>query len=725
MKNAFSVKRRNLPPSLCLGAFTLLLGLAGSAAAAPNPTASAYGKLPLSFAPNRGQAAPEVRFLSRGQGYQLFLTAEEAVLTLQKPASEKRAVVRMRIEGATPKAAISGLEPLPGKVNYLRGKDPKQWRTDIPTYGKVKYAGIYPGIDLVYYGRDQQLEYDFVVAPGADPEVIALTFSGGEPRLAGSGELVLATATGEVRFHKPVLYQERQGRKQPVEGRYVRRGGGQIGFEVDAYDPTRPLVIDPVLSYSTYLGGKGSNWGAGIAVDRSGQAHVVGETLSDRFPTTAGSWQPVYNGNHDIFVAKLNAAGDALLYATYLGGSDHESMRGSGGIAVDRRGHAYVIGNTYSDDFPTTPQALQRVPGGGRSAFVAKLNTAGNGLVYATYLGGSRDEWGQAIAVDPHGQAYVTGYTESEDFPTTPQAVQPIHGNAGDTPDEFGQIPADAFVAKLNSTGSALVYSTYLGGSGFEGGNGVAVDFRGRAYIVGSTWSDDFPTQNPLPLDPQGGDAFVTKLNGTGSRLVYSTYLGGSSWESGEGIAIDTRGRAYITGTTFSKDFPTRRPLQARLRGDSDAFVAKLNASGNALVYATYFGGNSSETGSDIAVNSRRQASLVGQTWSEDIPLHNALQSAHGGGSTDAFVAQISRAGKTLMYASYLGGSRGDGANSIAVDSRRHVYIVGETTSDDFPLRNALQPVGGQVEGFVVDQDAFITKITRFPPHLRHPWRRW
>jgi hypothetical protein len=707
------------------GAFALLLGLAGSAAATPMVTASAYGQLPLSFEPNQGQTAPEVRFLSRGPGYQLFLTVEEAVLALQKPAPKAEtgkgipaqpkkaegAVVRMHLDGANPHAAIAGQSPLPGKVNYLRGNDPKQWRTDIPTYEKVKYTNVYPGIDLVYYGRARQLEYDFIVAPGADPQVIALSFSGGKLQLSDSGDLVLATATGEVRFQKPVLYQEIEGQKQPVEGQYVRRGTDRIGFQVGTYDATRPLVIDPVLSYSTYLGGSDWDWGTDIAVDARGQAYVTGDTRSVDFPTRK-ALQSAHGRGRDAFVAKLNASGTALVYATYLGGSNDDQ---SWGIAVDPRGQTYVIGSTESIDFPTTFKALQPEFGGGTQdefgnvpsdAFIAKLNTAGNALVYSTYLGGSGYDSGTGIVVDARGQAYVVGSTSSADFPTQ-KALQP---DRGDNVPWFG----DAFVAKLNVAGSVLVYSTYLGGSGYDAGSSIAVDRRGQVYVTGLTLSDDFPiTLNALqPVHGSGdaynfySDAFVAKLNAAGSALAYSTYLGGSTYDLGADIAVDPRGQAYVVGYTWSEDFPTHKALQSVHGGNIDAFVAKLNPTGTALDYATYLGGSEADGSNGIVLGPRGQIYVTGFTWSDDFPItFKALQPDHGG-SADAFIAQLNAVDSALVYSTYLGGSEFDDARSIAVAPRGEIYITGYTESNDFPLRRALQSAYGG------NADAFVVKIT-------------
>jgi hypothetical protein len=444
------------------------------------PPMRVYGQLPLSFEANQGQTDAQVQFLAHGQGYSLFLTAREAVFAFRPPAAlgsqhkgivprpnavqatpdTARTVVHMQLLGANPAPQSVGLEELPGKVNYFRGNDPQQWRANVRTYAKVKYAAVYPGVDLVYYGQSRQLEYDFVVAPGADPAIITLGFEGVDHvDVDAQGDLVLSIASGSLRFQKPVIYQEEDGRRQTIAGSYVRKGLHQVGFQLAAYDVTRPLVIDPVLSYATYLGGSSFDEGAGIAVDATGAAYVTGRTGSSNFPT-AHPLQPMLSGFSDAFVAKLSADGTNLVYATYLGGSITNAGRG---IAVDTTGHAYVTGFTTSPDFPTTPGAFQVTYGGADcavggcgDAFVAKLSADGAALVYATYLGGSSTDEGNSIAVDAAGAAYVTGFTFSPDFPTE-HPLQPAYGDGG-----------DAFVAKLNATASALVYATYLGGSGFD-----------------------------------------------------------------------------------------------------------------------------------------------------------------------------------------------------------------------------------------------------------------
>ncbi len=610
-------------------------------AAAPEPikpdkatrarVSESYGKLPLSFEANEGQQDRQVKFLSRGSGYNLFLSNRETVLVLSKPEkpatpparkatrSQKKpkgqsTVLRTQLVAANPEAKVTGEQELPGKVNYLIGNEPSKWRTNVATYAKVRYEQVYPGIDLVYYGNQRQLEYDFVVAPKANPARIRLRVAGARKMYVnGKGQLVVKTAGGAVRWNKPEIYQEVDGQHRSVKGKYVLRRGHDLGFEVAAYDTARPLIIDPTLVYSTYLGGSGEDDGQGIAVDTSGNAYVTGRTLSSDFPTTAGAFQTTYGGGgYDAFVTKLNSTGTNLLYSTYLGGSGDD--RGQG-IALDSSGHAYVTGQTLSSDFPTTPGAFQTTLGGSHDAFVTKLNSTGTNLLYSTYLGGSIPDYGNGIAVDTSGNAYVTGYTSSSDFPTTPGAFQTTYTYV------------DAFVTKLNATGTGLLYSTYLGGSGGDLGWGIAVDTSGNAYVTGQTQSStDFPTTAGAFQTTYGGreDVFVTKLNSAGTNLLYSTYLGGSDFDYGNGIAVDSSGNAYVTGVTYSDDFPTTAgAFQTTHRGGGysrDAFVTQLNSTGTALLYSTYLGGGSEDYGNGIAVDTSGNAYVTGSTQSSDFP---------------------------------------------------------------------------------------------------------
>ena len=501
----------------------------------------------------------------------------------------------MRLIGANPSVQVSGVDELAAKTSYFVGDDPAKWQTHVPTYAKVKYDEVYPGVNLIYYGNQRQLEYDFVVAPGANPKAIRLRFSGAEKlKIDEQGALVLETKSGPVRFERPEVYQEIAGKKRVIDGQYALQGRSTVGFEVASYDRTRPLVIDPVLVYSTYLSGSGIGTESyGIAVDSSGNAYVTGRTWSADFPTV-NALQSTNPDTHaaSVFVAKISADGSALIYSTYLGGS------GCGGtneeaksIAVDSAGNAYVTGFTCSTDFPTV-NAIQSTnnagaTAGGESAFVTKINANGSALVYSTYLSGSGGANGTGIAVDSSSNAYVIGNT-GIGFPTV-NALQPTD------PNRSGPC---AFVAKINADGSAFVYSTYLGGSEGANGTSIAADSSGNAHVTGSTLSTDFPTVNAVQstnANSANGNAFIAEINANGSAFVYSTYLGGSfaghatTGDEGESIAVDSAGNTYVTGSTGSINFPTVNALQSNSYGS--VFVAKINANGSALVYSTYLGG--------------------------------------------------------------------------------------------------------------------------------------
>ena len=656
------------------------------------------------------------------------MTPTEAVLALRKPtasevgaASEvskvevgkvesnsdtEEAVLRMKLVGANPSSRVSGLEELPGKSNYFLGNDPKKWRTNVPHYAKIQYKDVYPGVDLVYYGNQRQLEYDLIVTPGANPEAIQLAFEGEDDlEIDAQGDLVLDSDGGQVRLHKPFVYQQVDGVRQEISGAYVLNGGRQVSFEVAAYDVGKPLIIDPVLSYSTYLGGSASGTnetGFGIAVDVSGNAYVTGQTASTDFPTASPLQAAHGGGSDDLFVTKLNAAGSALLYSTYLGGSGRDEGLS---IAVDAAGNAYVTGFTRSTNFPTASPFQAAHSGGVNDVFATKLNPDGSALVYSTYLGGTSSEEGTGIAVDVTGNAYVIGSTRSANFPT----ANPFQATIGST--------FDNFVTKLNAAGSALVYSTYLGGTDFETDAAITVDSSGNAYVTGTTMSTDFPTSfgafdTTLGTDGSGNggiaDAFVAKFNAAGSALVYSTYLGGSSLDEGLDIAVDAAGNAYVTGSTRSTNFPTASPFQVVFNGPIDAFVTKLNVAGSALVYSTYLEGAGSRT--RIAVDASGNAYVTGITPG-GLPTANPFQATHAGFG-DAFVMKFNAAGSDLICSSYLGGSNQDSGRGIAVDSLGNAYVTGTTDSTDFPTASPLQAAhgGGQF-------DAFVAKIT-IPPTL-------
>jgi hypothetical protein len=692
-----------------------LLGLLSSSQAvpiAPERSAAHAYQLPLTFEINQGQTDGRVDFLARGPGYNIFLTATEAVFALPKASAKsgQRPAMRMQLVGSAADPRAQGVDALPGKINYFRGQDSASWQTKVPIYRRVKYSAVYPGVDLVYYGQGQQLEYDFIVAPGADPSTIKLGFAGVEQTTVDAqGDLVLKTAGRPMRFQKPVIFQiSDSGRRHLIEGGYVNRSPHQIGFRVGDYDRSRPLIIDPVLSYSTYLGGSGDEGSTGIAVDATGAVYVSGTTSSTDFPTV-NAIQPARNGfgsDSDLFVAKLTPDGSALVYATYLGGSYNE---GASDIAVDSAGAAYIGAITISDDFPTVNafQPERNGSAGTTDVVVAKLSADGSRLIYSTYLGGSNFEGeAAAIAVDLAGAAYIVGSTASVDFPVV-NALQPRpvsdHGAA--------------FVTKLAPDGSALLYSTYLGGTQQgAGARDIAVDSLGAAYVTGWTNSADFPLVNPLPGTEAGIDAFVSKLAPDGMSLIYSTFLGGSGSDWGLGIAIDAGGAAYVTGNTDSGDFPTMNAVQPQSDGGVDAFVVKIAPEGGAMIYGTYLGGLGHDSGYGIAVDTAGAAHVTGRTESADFPTMNALQPALSG-RVDAFVSLLSPNGEALVYSTYLGGSKEEGARfrflgfptsmAITVDFTGATYVTSWTRSKDFPTTTSLfaRCRGG-------DSDAFVVKIT-------------
>jgi hypothetical protein len=751
---------------------------AEAAPAAPDHAriASAYGKLPLSFEANVGQVDGAVDFLCRGPGSTLFLSRGEAVLSLGS-ARQPAAVVRLRLAGNARHPRGRGLGPQLTTSNYLVGGDPRRWHRGIAHYTRVLYPGVYPGIDLAYHGEQRQLEHDFLVAPGADPASIRLAFDGAPALGAGAatiaigagGELIVHTAQGDLVQPPPVVYQEAagSGRREPVRGRYVLRassGGGrprglghpdglertdeierqdgfgrqqgigrqdeierrdgigrregfgrrEVGFEIGRYDRSRRLIIDPRLPvYSTFLGGFDLSAAYGIAVDAAGNAYVTGVTDSPNFPgVTGGSIQPAAGGGLDAFVTKINAAGTAIVYSTYLGGSDDDY---GFGIAVDGAGSAYVTGYTESTSFPgVTAGSIQPASGGGYDAFVAKLDPAGDAIVYATFLGGAGDDYGYRVAVDAAGDAYVTGNTNSTSFPgVTGSSIQPA--NAGGI---------DAFVTKLDPAGTTILYSTFLGGTGDDFGYDIAVDGTGSAYVAGATYSTTFPGVTGGSIQPANAgqdDAFVTKLDAAGTAIVYSTFLGGNQEDFAYGIAVDAAGDAYVTGATESPTFPgvTASSLQPAPGGSFDAFVAKLDAAGRSLVYSTFLGGTGSDVGVGIAVDAAGNAYVTGFTSSSSFPGVGAgsIQPFHAGGTFDAFAAKIDAAGSAIVYATYLGGSGNDWGFHIAVDRLGNAYVVGPTNSLSFTgvTAGSLQPVGDGDTGFVTKIGATLSLYTVAP----------
>jgi len=672
-------------------------------------------KLQIPFIANEGQMNKEVSFYAKTFGGNAYVTQkgdmvysfyskidpeDKATDSASTPENIKGVTLKEILVGASG-TSPQGNDRAKTKVNYFIGNDRSKWKTDIPSYNSVDFGDVYKGINLCLKAYGKTVEKVFTVQPGADPKDIKLKMEGASSlKVNEKGELELQTDLGVLRFSKPLAYQEKDGKPENIQVAYHINKDG-YGFMAADYDKSLPLIIDPRLTYSTYLGGSAGDNSFGIAVDGSGNAYVTGYTYSIDFPTQ-NSYQATHAGYYDVFVAQLSIAGNSLNYSTYLGGSDYDHARG---IAVDGSGNAYVTGYTYSTDFPMQ-NAYQATNAGYYDGFVAQLSAAGNSLNYSTYLGGDDYDWAEGIAVDGSGNAYVTGYTWSTDFPTQ-NPYQAVHA---------GPIGGyDGFVAKLSAAGNSLNYSTYLGGSDDDYANEIAVDGSGNAYVAGYTNSANFPTQNPyqaVHAGPIGGtDGFVAKLSATGNSLNYSTYLGGASDDLSYGIAVDGSGNAYVTGYTNSANFPTQNPYQATNAGGYyDVFVAKLSAAGNSLNYSTYLGGSDYDCARGIAVDGSGNAYVTGYTASTDFPKQNPYQDTNAG-DEDVFVAKLSAAGNSLNYSTYLGGTADDVAIGITVDGSGNAYVTGYTASTDFPTQNPYQaahagPIGGP--------DVFVAKIS--PP---------
>ncbi len=589
-------------------AFMVLLVLAIAATAIANRVArplvsggnshpQTWGQMPLAFELNRGQTDSTVDYLSRGPGYVAFLNSSGATLSVHKHNAKLATALRMTLLGAGRNIRPSAEQQLPGQVNYLIGNNPAQWKTGIPEYARVQYRGVYPGVDLVYYGNPGQLEYDFVVEPGADVSEIALRMDGSESiHTTESGDLALQLPDGEIAWKHPEAYQLRDGKRQPVSSQY-QLAGNSVRFHVGEYDHRQPLIIDPSLSFGTYIGKSDSSDGLGIALDSSHNVYITGAANSSQYPTTPGAYQTTYAGTQDVFVTKLSSDGSTLLYSTYVAGSGSQA---ADAIAVDSSGNAYVAGNANSANFPVTPGALD-LNNAGSAGFILKLNSTGSALLYSAEIG---DATVRSIAIDSAGNTYATGAVFGSPFDTTPGAYKTTIGTTN-----CPNVSGESYVLELNPSGSALVYSTYI--SDCEQADGIALQ-NGEAYITGQT--ENYHPVTPGALQSTFGgyfDAFVTKLNTSGSALVYSTYLGGNGGDQGNGIGVDSGGNAIAAGFTASTNFPVKNAFQPNMTGNNypnDAFVTKLNSSGTAFVSSTYLGGSNYSFGNGVAVDSSGNA---------------------------------------------------------------------------------------------------------------------
>jgi hypothetical protein len=724
-----------------------------------------YAELPLAFEPNAGQTDGRVRYLARGSGYTIFLTDQKTVLSLTRRtpargshrASTTSTVLDLRFTGSNPSPRISTADQLSGKSNYFVGKNPAQWHVDIPRYAKVTFDEVYPGVGVVYYGRNRQLEQDWVVSPGADPSRIAFEVEGAN-RLAldSHGDLRVLLPDGELRLLKPAIYQlanSTGGARTAVKGGFVVARDRRVRFQVGSYDHAKPLIIDPVIVYSSYLGGTSADQANAVTIDSAGDAYVAGDTTSVDFPVTSGVLQSTCKLDsfgiceRSAFVSEINAGGTAEVFSTYLGGSSSQIALG---VAVDAAGDAFVAGQTTSTDFPTLnpyqPACSLDANNVCYDAFVAVIKAGGSALLYSSYLGGSGVDSANSIAIDSTGNAYITGQTASTNFPTTSGVIQTMCGTDGqcNLNASTGLAQPDTFVAKVNTTASgasSLVYSTYLGGSGADYGTAIGLDSSLNAYITGSTSSTDLPAttgafQSSCKLDSTGvceGGPFVAKLNPTATALVYLTYLGGSGGgglDTAHGLALDSSGNAYIAGQTGSTDFPvTSGAFQTSCGTDGQcnpvngvatphAFIAKLNSGGSALVYSTYLGGSSMDFASAISVDSANVPYVTGGTYSTDFPISNALSTGGAlAGGEDAFITALNSQGTGLIISTYLGGAANDVGNGVVRDASDDVFVAGSTASTNFPTAAPFQAANaGSTDAFVTELGSVTAPVVTLTP---------
>ena len=718
---------------------------------APAQTMATLGNLPLYFEDNRGQTVGPVPFVAHGHDCQFLISTNESRLILCKTDAISGEIsscaVRMQFVNANAQAQVRGDAEQSGKINYLIGNDPVQWRTGIATFAQVRVEQLYPGINLVYYGNQQRLEYDFTIAPHANPEQIAIQFTGVDKISVGpQGELILTIGKDEICQPKPLFYQSVDGMREEISGGYKIVDARTVTFDIGNYDRNLPLVIDPILSYSTYFGGNYGTTAWSVAINTNdGSIYVAGQTFSTQFtnwPVPPGAYQTNYHGGKyagDAFVARFGNLGTNLIYFTYLGGSGNDRATS---IAVDNSSNAYVTGYTDSTDFPAT--GIPGLPSSTNisgtlnpklgaypvDAFVAELNSSGSNLVYSAYLGGSGMDGGNGIAVDSSNNVYVTGFTYSANFPTTTNALQK-HLACPSPPPPYNTFNANSFIAKIGPGGSSLVYSTYFGGTNFDEGEGIAVDNSNCVYVTGFTASMNFPNLNAFQPYLNGWtNAFVAKFDSTGTNLVCSTFLGGTNSDVANSIAVDGLGNAYVTGWTTSPNFPNNdtgltnlyNGLTNNLYGSApivtNAFLTQIQWNGTtaAIGYSVVFGGTNAsiDIGYGVAVDPAGNAFVVGTTSSTNFPTFNTsdfLRATNSGGN-DVFVTAFNTNASALLYSAYLGGLRDDFGYGIAVNTNDSAYVVGTTDSTNFPTTNARQTF---LNG---TNDAFLAKIFIDPPAL-------
>lgn len=683
---------------------------------------------PIAFQINAGQVRPEVKFISQQRGYRLFLTPQDAVFAFSNGASQTARVrrttrrangskpdsLRLHLVGSNPHTDSEGRKTVPSYSNYLIGNDPRNWRTHVPQFAEVWSRAIYPGIDLVYYGNQGQLEYDFIVARGANPDRIKFSIGGSESpspiRLNEHGDLVVPGHDGEVLFHKPLLYQGKScSRERPNHAadepgckalnggefrvQHAAHSGVLVSFRLPAYDHSLPLVIDPAVVFSTFLGGSYGDGVDGMKVDSAGNIYLFGDTSSSDFPVTPGAYQtslasPPDIGSADAFVTKLSPDGSQILWSTYLGGSKEEMPQG---IAIDSANNVYLTGQTTSKDFPVV-NAFQPQSHTYSTGFVSKLSSDGSKLIYSTFLGGSSSDNIAAVAVDEKDEAVVVGMTNSLDYPL----MNPLQATCPGC--QYG----NAVITKFSADGSALVFSTYLGGASPAEAVGVALDASDSIYLTGSTQANFPTTPNAFHITCTSNTQcpFVSKLDASGQNLMYSGVLNDGR---GTAIAVNSTGNAFVTGYAGNAFPVTPGAFQTKPglpSGDFDAFVTEVDATGSSLVYSTYLGGNGADYGWAIAVDSSNNAYITGQTDSTNFPLQNPLQTLFYQGVHSIFVSELNSTGSALLFSTYWGGGAGgyggQQGNAIALDNAGNIYFAGSTLVPDFPVVN---PIQSQLQG--------------------------
>lgn len=637
---------------------------------------SVLTNLSMFFIPNEGQTDPDVLFTTSGQGYTIYFTSDRIVTSVpyEEEGDTGRAVIVQRFAGARTDPVVEGRDPLETTVSYFTGTVSER-QTNITPYHAIVYRDLYPGIDVVHHGDSGQIKREYLIEAGADPYQIRLMYEGArQVSITDEGYLVISAGTIEIRESPPFCYQEIDGNMVEIPCRFDQQPDGNITFRIGEYDRSKPLVIDPALSYYGYIGGSSADRSYAITADSNGNTYLTGRTTSTTLYPDIGGLDPTYHGYGDAFVAKVNAAGTSLVYCGYIGGANEDI---GNDIAVDSAGNAYVIGQTNSPDLPASTTY-----GGGYDAFVAKVTAEGTGLDYCRYIGGTADDYGYGIVTDGSGYVYLTGSTDSSNFPTM----------VG--PDTSHNSYSDAFVAKLNQDGSAFVYCGFIGGAGDDTGNSIAINSNdGTAYITGFTDSDanKFPeTMGPDLIYNGEGDAFVARVNTAGTLLLYCGYIGGSDYDEGNGIVVDGEGSAYIVGYTQSTEgsFPETIGPDLTFGGIVDAFVAKVHT-GAGLSYCGFIGGEKDDLGYGVAVNTSGNSLVTGFTYSNEtssfpVSPDSTLDITHNG-QADAFLTKLNASGAGLSYSGYIGGTGNDFGRDISVDSYDNVYITGYSSSVSFP----------------------------------------